>query len=97
MTPKAPRPVQIPSWLALAQLAAACASGRWIFRGETLTVSREGTLLRNPLRPKAGRVGSQKGSARKTPYQPKDEERSLADFMRQARPHLGHTPASAGR
>jgi len=52
-------------------------------------------IIRNPLRPKAGRVGSEKGAARKTPYRAKDEERALDDFMRQARPYLGHTPSSA--
>lgn len=83
----------IDSWLNLAELVAACSSGRWIFRGETVAI-RDNQLVCEPLRPKAGRIGSQKGSARKAPYNVQDEERALDDFMRQARPHLGHTPSS---
>ena len=93
MTAAVPRNLRINSWLELAKLAGACASGKWIFRGEALPV-RGGGIMRTPLLPKAGRVGSQKGAARKLPHRTNDERRALEDFMRQARPHLGHTPSS---
>jgi hypothetical protein len=83
----------IDSWLDLAALAAACGDGTWIFRGEALPL-RDGRPLREPLRPAAGRVGTQKRAARKLPHITKHEELALADFMREARPHIGHTPAT---
>ena len=86
MRPQIPRNGRIDSWMHLAALAALCTRGRWIFRGERLTDE--------PLRPKAGRVGRQKGAARKKPYRPSDERRALEDYKRQARPHIGHTPSS---
>ncbi len=93
MTSTIPRNLRIKSWLELADLAAKCANGKWIFRGESVRLVGGG-IIRNPLRPKAGRVGPEKGAARKTPHSVKHEERALDDFMRQARPHLGHTPNS---
>jgi len=44
--------------------------------------------------PKAGRVGTYAGAARKKPYSAADERAALEAFKRQARPYLGHTPAS---
>lgn len=44
------------------------------------------------MRPKAGRTGPHKGSARKTAYDRRDEKKALEDFKRQARPYLGHSP-----
>jgi len=76
----------IESWSDLAQLTEACADGTWIFRGE-------GTAG-YPLLAKAGREGSYRGAARKKPYKLADEIEALELFKRQARPHLGHTPAS---
>ena len=93
MTPRVPRRLQIKSWMELAQLVAVCATGRWIFRGESLVV-RGHKVVQNPLRPKAGRIGRQKGAARKIPYRSKDERQALDNFVRQARPHLRHTPTS---
>lgn len=85
--------LRINSWMDLAGLVGECSTGRWIFRGEALPL-RGGGIVRDPLLPKAGRVGSQKGAARKLPYQLRDEKKALDDFMRQARPLLGHTPTS---
>lgn len=76
----------ISSWTELAGVAEASADGAWVFRGE-------GTAD-NPLLPKAGRVGSYRGAARKKPYNVEDEKRALESFKRQARPHLGHTPST---
>jgi hypothetical protein len=88
----APRlPERVDSWLDLARLAAACATGDWIFRGESLLL-HDGRPVREPLRPAAGRVGNEKRAARKVPFDTLHEERALAEFMRQARPHLGHEP-----
>lgn len=88
-----PRRPDIRSWLDLARLAADCSSGRWIFRGEALKIQR-GMVSREPLRAAAGRVGTRRRAARKLPHRTQDEELALADFMRQARPHIGHTPAT---
>jgi hypothetical protein len=90
----APRGARLDSWLALAELAGTCADGNWIFRGESLPI-RGGRLEREQLRAAAGRVGSRRGAARKLPHDTRHEELALADFIRQARPHLGHTPSSA--
>lgn len=76
----------ISSWLEFAQVIKECADGTWIFRGEN--------KVGNLLLPKAGRVGSHRGAARKKPYEVKDEELALESFKRQARPHLNHTPSS---
>jgi hypothetical protein len=72
----------IQSWIELAGLIEACATGGWIFRGE----SRHDNILR----PKAGRDGS----ARKLAYDFNDEEKALQSFKLQARPYLNHTPTS---
>ena len=72
-------------------LAAACADGKWIFRGESLLLD-DGHMLREPMRPAAGRVGQERRAARKLPHDTRHEELALAEFMRQARPHLGHEP-----
>lgn len=76
----------ISSWESLAELIKRCSDGSWIFRGEP--------EAGNPLRPKAGRVGSELGTARKKPYDREHEKRALELFKRQARPHLGHQPSS---
>lgn len=83
-------PEEIRSWIALAETLEACRDGRWIFRGETAKSWDQ----RNTLRPKAGRVGSEKGAARKVAHNVGDEEKALNDFIRQSRPHIGHVPAS---
>ena len=76
----------IGSWKELADLADASAGAAWVFRGESKPD--------RPLMPKAGRVGTYRGAARKKPYRSADEEAALKAFKRQARPYLGHTPAS---
>lgn len=89
MAERIPRKVNIGSWSDLAKFAAACAQGRWIFRGESLPI-RNNAVLREPLRPAAGRVGR----ARRVPHDIRSEKLALAEFMREARPHIGHTPTS---
>jgi hypothetical protein len=84
----------IDSWLDLARLTHACATGKWIFRGESSDI-RDGKFHFELLRPKAGRVSSVKGAARKVPHRASDERRGLEDYIRQARPHLNHTPLHA--
>ena len=76
----------IASWSALAARIEACAADDWIFRGESNAT--------NPLQPKAGRVGTYRGAARKRPYAAADEQRALELLKRQARPHLGHSPTN---
>lgn len=88
-----PKQTEVDSWMVLASLVAACATGHWIFRGEALPI-RNGKPVREPLRPKAGRIGTYKGAARKIPHQTRDEEGALDTFMRQARPYTGHDPTS---
>jgi hypothetical protein len=77
---------EITSWRALADLADACSDGSWIFRGEP----RVGYTLR----PKAGRFGTEPGSARKIPHDVTHEKKALDLFKRQARPYLAHTPST---
>ena len=89
-----PRQLLIRSWSELANLAAICASGQWIFRGESVA-EYYGKPDSEPLRPPAGRIGPRQGSARKKAYRAQDERRALDAFMRQARPYLNHTPATA--
>ncbi len=74
----------ISSWNDLAALAEASADAVWVFRGET--------RVGRPLLPKAGRVGTYVGAARKVPYKLADEKAELESFKRQARPYLTHTP-----
>jgi len=93
MKQRIPRKTTIDSWLDLARLAGECAAGHWIFRGESLP-RRGRELLREPLRPAAGRVGSRRRAARKLPHRTSHEQRALEEFIRQARPHLGHTPTT---
>lgn len=81
-----PAETVISSWSDLSRLIQKCADGRWVFRGED--------CCNNPLRPKAGRVGPEKGSARKKPYDSAHEKAALELFKKQARPHLGHQPTS---
>lgn len=50
--------------------------------------------MSRPLLPKAGRVGSYRGAARKKPYSVADERTALEAFKRQAPPYVSHTPAS---
>lgn len=74
----------ITSWLALAKLLESYADGDWLFRGES---SDE-----HPLKPAAGRVGRELGSARKKPYEKAHEIEALEQFKREARPHLTSRP-----
>lgn len=76
----------ISSWEDLAKLIKLCSDGSQIFRGED--------KIGNVLRPKAGRVGKEYGTARKKPFDPKHEKKALELFKKQARPHLGHQPSS---
>jgi hypothetical protein len=76
----------INSWGDPASLIEQCSDGTWIFRGEPST--------KYTLQPKAGRVGRQRGAARKKPYDPRQERTALGLFKRQARPYLGHSPTS---
>ena len=76
----------IGSWTDLASQAAECADGRWIFRGEGCC-GRE-------LRPKAGRVETEKNAPRKKPHDIAHERAALDLFKRQARPYLTHSPSS---
>lgn len=76
----------ISSWADLASMIEQCSDGTWVFRGEP---SADHTL-----QPKAGRVGSYRGAARKTAYDPREEKAALELFKLQARPYLGHSPAS---
>src|SRR6266545_4609877 len=76
----------IGSWMDLARLAETSAKGRWVFRGEP--------KAGNPLLPKAGRVGSYPGAARRVPYRVQEKEGALKAFKRQAPPYLGHAPAN---
>lgn len=76
----------INSWADLARLIESSADGKWIFRGEHRVF--------NKLQPKAGRVGSERGAARKQPYSEAHEREALDLFQKQARPHLSHTPSS---
>lgn len=89
----APGAVLLGSWLALAELAGECASGNWIFRGESLPIHGD-DVEREPLRPAAGRVGAQRHAARKLPHSTRHEMLALDEFIREARPHLGHTPTT---
>src|SRR5205809_3002520 len=72
------------TWLELAQLLESQADGTWLFRGETDN--------RKPLKPAAGRVGSEIGSTRKRPYDKAHEIEALEQFKREVRPHLTHRP-----
>ncbi len=77
---------KIESWIDLAEMIQTCSDGLWIFRGEH---RRHHGLL-----PKAGRVGVEKDSARKKPFNKDDEKKALELFKLQARPHIGHQPTS---
>src|ERR1051325_7647376 len=77
---------RIDSWSNLATLVEQCSDGRWIFRGED--------KVDNKLRPKAGRIGLGKEATRKKPHDIEHEKAALELFKRQARPYLGHQPAS---
>jgi hypothetical protein len=83
-----PRQGLLESWMDLAALAASCARGKWIFRGEAV----EHPLNREPLKPKAGRFGTRKGAALKVAYKAARERAALKAFKRQARPHIRHEP-----
>jgi len=76
----------ITSWVDLAALIGTCADGSWIFRGESDTSYK--------LKPKAGRVGSYRGAARKRAYDQTHEREALELLKRQARPYLTHTPST---
>lgn len=78
--------VPINNWMHLAELIESHSDGSWLFRGE----SADGF----PLKPAAGRVGREIGSARKKPYLKSHEIEALDLFMREARPHIGHQPES---
>ncbi len=77
---------ELTSWRGLVDLTEASSDGSWIFRGEP--------KLGYPLRPKAGRYGTEPGSARKIPHEVAHEKRALDLFKRQARPYLAHTPST---
>lgn len=74
----------IESWSKLAELIEEHADAPWIFRGQSADDI--------PLRPKAGRVGGEHGTARKKPYDPHHEIEALRLFKREAQPYLGHRP-----
>jgi len=74
----------INSWIELAGLLETHADSTWLFRGETDNGK--------PLKPAAGRVGSEIGSARKKPYEKAHEIEALEQFKREVRPHLTHRP-----
>jgi hypothetical protein len=74
----------ISSWTELAALIESHSDGAWLFRGE----DAEGNLLR----PAAGRVGRERGAARKKPYNEKHEIEALRLFKREVKPHLVHQP-----
>ena len=74
----------VSTWLGLAELLESHADGTWLFRGETDSGE--------PLRPAAGRIGSESGSARKKPYEKAHEIEALGQFKREVRPHLTHRP-----
>jgi hypothetical protein len=74
----------INSWMQLAELIESRADGKSLFRGETDTGAQ--------LKPAAGRVGSEIGSARKKPYEKSHELEALEQFKREVRPHLTHRP-----
>jgi hypothetical protein len=77
---------KIDSWTDLAKLIEHCATGNWIFRGES--------RADNILQAKAGRVSAEVGAARKVPYRIDDERKALEQFKLQARPYLGYSPES---
>lgn len=76
----------IDSWKRLAALIEEHADESWLFRGE----SADGFTLK----PAAGRVSSDIGSARKKQYEEAHEIEALELFKREVRPHLGHQPES---
>lgn len=76
----------IKSWADLAGLIESSSDGKWVFRGEHRVF--------DTLQPKAGRISSERGAARKKPYSQAHEREALALFQKQARPHLNHTPSS---
>ena len=76
----------IASWKDLATLVDQCSEGDWVFRGES--------KCGRDLKPKAGRIGSEKDSSRKLPYRENDEVVALLLFKRQSRPYLTHQPSS---
>lgn len=79
----------IKTWKELAELLESSARQRWIFRGESWEPGKEND---RKLAPKAGRVSSDIGSARKVEYRPRDEIKALELFKRQAHPYLSHQP-----
>lgn len=76
----------IASWTKLCQLAEELSLERWIFRGEEQLYS---TLI-----PKSGRVGPEKNTARKRPFDLEHEKAALDQFKRSARPYIGHHPST---
>jgi hypothetical protein len=78
--------VVIKSWQDLSHLIEMHSGQGWIYRGED--------QLNDKLLPKAGRVGSNKGAARKLKFDHSDEEAALKMFKRQARPYVSHEPKS---
>jgi hypothetical protein len=74
----------IRSWLDLAGLAERLAGGEWVFRGEPSN--------NNPLRPGAGRLGSDSEVRRTAPFSNKEERAALERFKTDALPYLSYTP-----
>lgn len=74
----------IRSWLDLAGLAERLAGHGWVFRGEPSNS--------NPLRPGAGRLGSDSAVRRSAPIAGRQERAALERFKADALPYLGFTP-----
>lgn len=75
----------IRSWLDLAELAERLAGQGWVFRGEPSNS--------NPLRPGAGRLGSDAAVRRSAPIAGREERAALERFKADALPYLAFRPA----
>src|SRR6185437_6206711 len=74
---------RIRAWTDLTKLLEIYRERSYLFRGENVKEGRE-------LKPKAGRVGSEIGAARKVEYTFRDEQKAFVDFQKAARPYLLH-------
>jgi len=86
MSKSATFPSPICSWADLASLIEQCSDTKFIFRGEP--------NASYTLKPRAGRFDTRPGAPLKVPYDRVKEEEAFELFKRQARPYIGHTPAS---